>query len=261
MAIALAHHEFGAGEPLVILHGLFGSGRNWQAIAKRLADSYRVYTVDLRNHGRSPWSPTMTFAEMVEDLKTFLDRHDLQRAIILGHSVGGKTAMAFTLEHPERTAALIVVDIAPVAYDHTFLPLVEAMQAVDLRGLKRRAEVEARLAETIPDTPTRKFLIQNLVAKGHGHGLKWRINLDAIGGAMSELTGFPDEKEHEYEGRVLFISGQRSDYIAREHHDPIFALFPQSEFAVIPDAGHRVHAEQPDAFLDSVVTFLESAYA
>ncbi len=259
MAVALAYQEFGAGEPLVILHGLFGSARNWQSIAKRLAGSHHVYTVDLRNHGRSPWAPTMTFAEMVDDLKAFLDRHALQRAIILGHSVGGKTAMAFTLEHPERTEALIVVDIAPVAYDHSFLPLVQAMQAVDLTGLERRSEAEARLIEGVPDAATRKFLMQNLVTAKHR--LKWRINLEAIGTAMSTLTGFPDETSHEYEGRVLFISGQRSDYIAREHHDAIFTLFPQAEFAVIPNAGHRVHAEQPDAFLAAVVGFLESGYA
>lgn len=259
MAVALAYQEFGAGEPLVILHGLFGSGRNWQSIAKQLADSYHVYTVDLRNHGRSPWAPTMTFAEMVDDLEAFLDRHDLQHAIILGHSVGGKTGMAFTLEHPERTEELIVVDIAPVAYDHSFLPLVQAMQAADLSGLKRRSEAEARLAESIPDASTRKFLIQNLVNRHHH--LEWRIHLDAIANAMPSLTGFPDESSHEYEGRVLFISGQHSDYIGKEHHDAIFTLFPQAEFAVIPAAGHRVHAEQPDAFLAAVTGFLQSGYA
>jgi pimeloyl-ACP methyl ester carboxylesterase len=259
MAVALAYLEFGAGEPLVILHGLFGSARNWQSVAKQLAGSYHVYAVDLRNHGRSPWAETMTFADMAEDLRLFLDTHDLETAIILGHSVGGKTAMAFTLEHPERTEALIVVDIAPVAYDHTFLPLVQAMQAVDLSGLKRRSDVEALLVQGIPDVPTCKFLMQNLVMAKHR--LKWRINLSAIGDAMSTLTGFPDEARHEYEGRALFISGQRSDYIARDHHDAIFALFPQAEFAVIADAGHRVHAEQPDAFVARVLDFLQSGYA
>lgn len=259
MAVALAYQEFGDGEPLVILHGLFGSGRNWQSVAKRLAGSYHVYTVDLRNHGRSPWAETMTFADMAEDLRLFLDTHDLETAIVLGHSVGGKTAMTFALEHPDRVEELIVVDIAPVAYDHTFLPLVQAMQAVDLEDLKRRSEAEAHLVESIPDTPTRKFLLQNLVMAKHR--LKWRINLDAIGHAMSTLTDFPDEARHEYEGRALFISGEKSDYIAREHHDAIFTLFPQAEFAVIPDAGHRVHAEQPDASVSRVLDFLESGYA
>lgn len=259
MAVALAYQEFGTGEPLVILHGLFGSGRNWQSIAKQLADSYHVYTVDLRNHGRSPWAPTMTFGEMVNDLEAFLDHHDLQRAIILGHSVGGKTGMAFTLEHPERTEALIVVDIAPVVYDHDFLPLIQAMQALDLDGVKRRSEAEAALVQSIPDAPTRKFLIQNLINRHHH--LAWRIHLEAIANAMPSLTGFPDNTSHEYAGRVLFISGQHSDYIAKEHHDAIFTLFPQAEFAVIPAAGHRVHAEQPDAFLAAVTGFLQSGYA
>ena len=259
MAVTLEYLEFGAGEPLVILHGLFGSSRNWQSIAKRLAGSYHVYTVDLRNHGRSPWAETMTFADMAEDLRLFLDTHGLETAIVLGHSVGGKTAMAFALEHPERVEALIVVDIAPVAYDHFFLPLVQAMQAVDLRGLERRSEAEAQLIDTIPDVPTRKFLMQNLVAIKHR--LKWRIHLSAIGHAMSALTDFPDEARHEYEGRALFVSGQRSDYITRDHHDAIFALFPQAEFAVIANAGHRFHAEQPDAFVARILDFLESSYA
>jgi pimeloyl-ACP methyl ester carboxylesterase len=259
MAVALAYQEFGDGEPLVILHGLFGSARNWRSVAQRLAGSYHVYTVDLRNHGRSPWAETMTFADMAEDLRLFLDTHDLETAIILGHSVGGKTAMTFALEHPDRTEALIVVDIAPVAYDHTFLPLVQAMQALDLGSLKRRSEAEARLVESIPDTPTRNFLLQNLVMSKHR--LKWRINLDAIGHAMSTLTDFPDDVREEYEGRALFIGGERSDYITREHHDAIFALFPQAEFAVIANAGHRVHVEQLGAFLTRVIGFLESGYA
>jgi esterase len=268
MAVALAYQEFkarqsGTGEPLVILHGLFGSQRNWQSVAKRLAESFHVYTVDLRNHGRSPWAPTMTFAEMADDLRAFLDRHDLRRALILGHSVGGKTAMAFALDHPERTEGLIVVDVAPVAYDHSFLPLVRAMQAVDLGSLRRRAEAEARLAESIPDAPTRKFLIQSLATTGDG--LRWRINLEAIAAAMTTLTGFADGARHineaGYEGRVLFIGGARSDYIARDHQDAIFSLFPQAEFAVIADAGHRVHTEQPDAFVAAVLRFLHSAYA
>lgn len=259
MAVKLAYLEFGAGEPLVILHGLFGSARNWQSVAKRLADSYHVYAVDLRNHGRSPWAETMTFADMAEDLRLFLDTHGLENAIVLGHSVGGKTAMAFALEHPLRVEALIVVDIAPVAYDHSFLPLVQAMQAVDLSGLKRRSEAEAHLAQGIPDAPTRKFLMQNLVMSKHR--LKWRINLDAMGDAMSTLTDFPDESRHEYEGRALFVSGEQSDYIARDHDDAIFALFPQAEFAVIANAGHRVHVEQPDAFVTRVLGFLESGYA
>ena len=259
MAVTLEYLEFGAGEPLVILHGLFGSSRNWQSVAKRLAGSYHVYAVDLRNHGRSPWAETMTFADMAEDLRLFLDTHALETAIVLGHSVGGKTAMAFALEHPGRVEALIVVDIAPVAYDHSFLPLVQAMQAVHLDGLKRRSEAEARLVQRIPDVPTRKFLMQNLVMAKHR--LKWRINLDVLGDAMSALTDFPDEARHEYEGRVLFISGQQSDYIAREHYDAISALFPQAEFAVIANAGHRVHAEQPDAFIARVLDFLESGYA
>lgn len=260
MSVPLAYNQFGdEGEAVVIVHGLFGSARNWQAIAKRLAGDYRVFAVDLRNHGESPWTPTMTFSEMADDLRVFLDARGVERATVIGHSVGGKTAMMLALEHPHRIEALVVVDIAPVAYDHSHLALVEAMRTVDLSGIERRAQAEERLAEHIADAPTRLFLMQNVVTSNGG--LAWRINLDAIGAAMPELTGFPDETGHEYEGRALFLRGERSDYIDPSHQDAIFALFPQSEFAVIADAGHRVHAEQPDAFLESVVGFLESGYA
>lgn len=260
MTVALAYNQFGEeGEAIVIVHGLFGSARNWQAIAKRLAARYRVFAVDLRNHGESPWAPTMSFPEMADDLGAFLDARGLDEAIVIGHSVGGKTAMRMALQHPDRVDALVVVDIAPVSYDHTHLELVEAMAAPDLGGLQRRSEVEERLAASIPDAPTRRFLMQNVVTTESG--LAWRINLDAIAQSMPALTDFPDEGGHEYDGRALFISGERSDYIDTRHHDAIFALFPQCEFAVIADAGHRVHAEQPDRFLGRVVDFLESSYA
>lgn len=259
-AVSLAYTRFGeAGDPLVIVHGLFGSARNWQAIAKRLAGSYRVFAVDLRNHGESPWAPTMSFAEMADDLRAFLDTHKLAEATIIGHSVGGKTAMTMALEHPERVDRLVVVDIAPVAYDHSHLALVHAMQEVDLGGTRRRADVEERLAARIADAPTRLFLMQNVVTRNGS--LAWRINLEAIAAAMPQLTDFPDEAGHEYDGRVLFVRGERSDYVDATHQDAIFALFPQAEFAVIDNAGHRVHAEQPDPFLARVRTFLESSFA
>ncbi|TVR78735.1 MAG: alpha/beta fold hydrolase [Rhodospirillales bacterium] len=264
MPVSMAFSEVGSGEPIVIVHGLFGSGRNWQATARDLArDGYRVMTVDLRNHGRSPWTPTMRLAELADDLAAFLDERGLVDATVLGHSVGGKAAMLMALAHPERVQALIVVDIAPVRYAHSFLGHVEAMQAVDLSALERRAEVADRLQPAIPDAPTRQFLVQNLVRR-HGR-LAWRLNLEAIAAAMPDLTGFPDPPAgtlgERYDGRVLMIRGAESDYIAPEHQSAIFHLFPQAEFAVIPGAGHRPHVEQPKAFRERVRTFLESGYA
>jgi esterase len=260
VSVRLTHRHYGTdGPPLVVMHGLFGSARNWHSIARRLADDYRVFAVDLRNHGAAPWTDRMSFADMVDDLKAFLDEHHLDEAILLGHSLGGKTAMLFALAHPERVDSLIVVDIAPVAYAHSYRDLIDAMRAVDLTGLSRRGEADAVLADAIPDAALRGFLLQNLVVRDRR--LAWRINLDTLGKAMEGLVGFPDPGDTDYEGRTLFISGAHSDYIDQSHYGAIGALFPQAEFAVVADAGHRVHAERPDAFLDAVRGFLDSAYA
>lgn len=259
MTVALACEVFGTGAPMVVLHGLFGSARNWQAIARRLADDWRVFTVDLRNHGASPWAPTMTYPQMADDLEMFCSAREAAPAVMIGHSAGGKVAMTFALRHPELVEALVVVDIAPVAYDHSFAAEVAAMRAVDIARLRRRAEVEQALAERLDDRALCRFLVQNV--RSDGDRLAWKPNLAAIDAAMADLVGFPDQTHREYPGRVLFVSGERSDYIDRPHHDAIFAHFPQAEFAVIPNAGHRVHVDQPDAFLDRVTGFLDAAYA
>lgn len=259
MTVALACDVVGAGPPMVVLHGLFGSARNWQTMARLLADDYRVFTVDLRNHGRSPWAPTMTYPEMADDLETFCTGREAAPAVMIGHSAGGKVAMTLALRHPHLVEALVVVDIAPVRYTHSFAAEVAAMRAVDLSRLQRRAQVEAALGEHLDDKALCRFLAQN-VRRGE-NGLQWRLNLDAIGAAMADLVDFPDQSDHSYPGRVLFVRGARSDYIGREHQDAIFTLFPQAEFAVIEDAGHRVHVDQPAAFLQCVRDFLDSSYA
>ncbi|MBL8658475.1 MAG: alpha/beta fold hydrolase [Rhodospirillales bacterium] len=257
MSVALAFRETGDGPPLVILHGLFGSGQNWQSIARRLGDSHRVIAVDLRNHGGSPSADAMTFSEMVDDLRVLLEDRGIERTALLGHSVGGKTAMVFALLYGQMVDSLIVVDIAPVPYDHTFLPLVRAMQRLDLSGGLPRAALEKRLARDISDKPLRTFLMQNLV-NDQGQA-SWRINLDAIGAHMAGLTGFPDVEGFVYDGRALFVSGAQSDYLGPQHHERIRELFPWAEFATIADAGHRVHAEQPERFLGVVRQFLSPA--
>jgi esterase len=254
MSVPLAVRETGSGPPLVILHGLFGSGQNWQSIARRLGEDYRVLTVDLRNHGGSLWSEAMTFSEMVDDLRVFLEERGIERTALLGHSVGGKTAMVFALLYGQMVDALIVVDIAPVAYDHTFMPLVRAMQRLDLSGGLPRTALAKRLARDIPDKALRTFLMQNLV-NDRGQA-SWRVNLDAIAAHMDDLTGFPDVEGFVYDGRVLFVSGEQSDYVGPQHHARIRELFPWAEFATIAHAGHRVHAEQPECFLTLVRDFL-----
>jgi Predicted hydrolases or acyltransferases (alpha/beta hydrolase superfamily) len=241
------------------MHGLFGSSRNWHTIAQRLADHYRVYTVDLRNHGESPWTPTMTFPEMADDLAAFIDHHRLKHPVIIGHSLGGKTAMLFALRNAGLADQLVVIDIAPVRYKHDYRDYVEAMLALDLKQVGRRSEAEAKLADAIDDAPLRKFLVQNLATGPQG--LVWKINLEAIRRSMSELLDFPYTADWEFDGRTLFVSGALSDYIRPQHQTQIFALFPQAEFAVIQDAGHRVHVDQPEQFVERLVEFLESAQA
>ena len=184
---------------------------------------------------------------MADDLARFIGDRGLETATIIGHSLGGKTAMLAALRNPAMVEALVVVDIAPVRYRHNFLAEVDAMRALDLvdgctGGPKRKRLLRNR--STIP--ALRKFLVQNLATGPKG--LVWKLNLPAIERAMSELIDFPYVADWEYDGRALFVSGDRSDYISRIHDRPIFALFPQAEFAVIADAGHRVHFDQPDAF-------------
>jgi pimeloyl-ACP methyl ester carboxylesterase len=254
MSVKLASRAYGEGPPLVILHGLFGSGRNWHTIAGGLAATHRVYAVDLRNHGRSPWAEPMTYSEMVDDLRLFLDEHDLERASILGHSLGGKTAMLFALLYGQMVESLVVVDIAPVRYDHTHLAHVDAMRGVRLDDCAGRRDVDRELARGVADPMLRKFLMQNLVS--HEGGYAWRVNLETIGASLEELSDFPDVEGLDYGGRTLFVSGEQSDYVQPGHAHEIRELFPWAEFEVIADAGHRVHAEQPGLFLERVAGFL-----
>ncbi|MCP5364350.1 MAG: alpha/beta fold hydrolase [Hyphomicrobiales bacterium] len=257
MTVELAYRSYGEGPPIVILHGLFGSGRNWHACAKRLAERYRVLAVDLRNHGRSPWADKMTYSHMIDDIRSLLVRQDIGNATILGHSMGGKVAMLCSLLYSHLVDALIVVDIAPVRYAHSYTPYIDALKRLDLSGRPGRSELENQLVEDIPDEATRKFLMQNLVS--HKGQFAWRVNLDAIRAHMTDLTGFPELDDLPFDGPSLFIHGDRSDYVQPHHEEHIRMNFPLAEFAVIDDAGHRVHVDQPDRFVSRIDTFLRRA--
>ena len=255
MSLELSFTEVGEGPPLVILHGLFGSGRNWASLAQRLGEVHRVITLDLRNHGESPWAETMTYREMAEDVADFLTREGLEGATLLGHSMGGKTAMVLALEQGELISRLIVVDIAPVAYAHTHLPYIKAKQAVDLEAVSRRSEVDLVLQEAVPERGLRSFLLHNLVTEGGR--LRWRINLEALHDNMDDLVSFPDHLDDlSYDGPSLFLAGADSLYLQLAHLPRIRALFPASEIDAIAAAGHWVHADQPEAFLARVRAFL-----
>ena len=255
MAVDLAFAEHGAGPPVLILHGLFGAGTNWTTVAQRLSSRFRVFTLDMRNHGASPWTEPMDYPAMAADLAAFIAARGLGTASLVGHSMGGKAAMLLALEKPQLVERLVVVDIAPVAHPPLHGVEVEAMRALDLRGVERRGAVDAVLRPRIPDDAVRHFLLQNLVtAPG---GLKWRLNLDAIAAAMTTLSGFPAPpggKPHR--GPTLLVRGERSDYAADPALPPFRALFPALEVATIAGAGHWVHAERLDDFIAAVNPFL-----
>jgi esterase len=257
MSLELAHIAHGeSGPPVVILHGLLGSARNWSSFARQIGVRRRAFALDLRNHGASPWADRMTYDQMADDVRAFMARQGLPTAAIIGHSMGGKVAMRLALAHGQQVERLVVVDVAPVAYQRSFNAYVEAMRCLDLSKISRRAEADALLAEQIDDAGVRGFLLQNLVIGEDG--ISWRVPLQALADNMPDLVDFPETPESErYEGPTLFVSGGRSDYVRPEHHAKILRLFPNAQFVTIPEAGHWVQAEAPEKFLEVVGGFLD----
>ncbi|WP_439139807.1 alpha/beta fold hydrolase [Roseicyclus sp.] len=236
--------------PILIAHGLFGSARNWGVIARRLSDQgRRVVTVDMRNHGDSPWEGNHSYPDLAEDLAQVIAAHGGQ-ADVLGHSMGGKAAMALALTHPTLVRRLIVADIAPVAYGHTQKHLIDAMRAVDLSLIETRRDADLQLAGHVSDAGVRAFLLQSLDVKGRA----WRLNLDALERFMPAILGWPD-LVGSFDGPTLFLSGALSDYVKPDHRPAIKALFPKAQFAKIPGAGHWLHADRPREFEAAIVAF------
>lgn len=252
----LAATEVGAGPPLVLLHGLFGAGQNWGGIRSVLARRFRVLTPDLRNHGSSGRDPDMSYAAMAADVAATMDAAGMPRAAVLGHSMGGKVAMALALAQPDRVDRLVVADIAPVRYKPALRGYVEAMQAIPLRSGLARREADAALAATIPEAGIRAFLLQNL--RFESDPPSWRLGLAAIAAAMPEIEDFAPPTGARFDGPVLVMAGERSGYVRAEHHEVFRALFPAARFATVPAAGHWVHAENPAAFLALLQPFLEA---
>ncbi|WP_114394133.1 alpha/beta fold hydrolase [Oleisolibacter albus] len=243
------------GVPLLVLHGLFGSARNWNQLLKRFGARRPAMALDMRNHGESPWDSAMGYPDMAADLLRFMDDRGIARADVLGHSMGGKAAMTLALLHPDRVRRLVVADIAPVTYGHSHAPYVAAMRAARLDGITRRAEVEAQLADAVPSPSMRSFLAQNLTLD-HG-AFRWRLNLEAIDAAMDTLIGFPDLSGRSFAGSSLFVGGGRSDYLAPETVPAVRRYFPAARIEMIPDAEHWLHVEKPDAFMAVVDAFLD----
>lgn len=240
-------------QPLVLLHGMLGSSRNWQTTGADLAQHYHVFALDLRNHGRSPHDATMTYDVLMNDVLEWLDEHHLAATSLLGHSMGGKTAMLLACRYPSRVSRLVVVDIAPknyywVAHRSSFA----AMNELNLSDLHSRAEAELRFEARVPSWPMRKFLTTNLEQSENGTW-RWQINLPVLTAAVSILESNPLQPGDKYEGPTRFIAGANSNYIETSDHATIEAHFPAADIVTIPHSGHNPHMETREAFVSAVL--------
>ncbi len=244
--------EAGAGAPVVLLHGLFGSGRNFGSVQRALAARFRVIALDMRNHGDSPHGADMRYATLAEDVRATLAALGIGPAAIVGHSMGGKAAMALALRYPDVVGRLMVSDIAPVVYQHGNAGVAAAMQAIPLTAALTRREADAALAAVQPRADVRAFLLQNL---RFGPEPRWRVGLAEIAGAIRDLEGW-EPLPGVYDGPTVFVTGAQSDYVLAEHRGAIRALFPNARFVAVKNAGHWVHADNPAGFLSVLEGFL-----
>ncbi|MDD5267007.1 MAG: alpha/beta fold hydrolase [Methylococcales bacterium] len=252
--VDLAFEELGSPDnaPLIVMHGFFASSRNWRHVAEKLAAKFHIYVPDMRNHGASPHHPIMDYSAMAADLLQFMGDHGLKTASLLGHSMGGKVAMWFALNHPERMNKLIVADIAPVSYKHCFNNLIQALKALPLHEISNRKQAEQLLAEAIPDPGYRQFLLQNLVLKDGAY--YWRIDLDIFYRTAPNIIAFPDVGHlTPFTGKSMFLVGEDSGYVKA---DNIKILFPDATLSVIANAGHWLHVQQPGVFIERVEQFI-----
>ena len=256
----LHYTEIGSSGPRVLLlHGLFGQGKNWTSIAKSLADQARVVMLDLPNHGRSGWTESLTYAEMAAAVADVLAAESDEPLNVVGHSMGGKVAMAMALLRPDLVERLVVADIAPVRYERisNFADYVMGMRSIDLSRLRTRGEADQALQSHVPDPVVRAFLLQNLRRDTSSEsGWRWQMNLALLGGKLADLGDWPDLHTPPYDGPVLWIAGGRSDYVRPEYAPAMRALFPRTQLFTIKQAGHWVHSDQPEIFIAVVRRFL-----
>ena len=266
--VELFNREYGTGgDTLVIIHGLYGSSDNWVSMARLLAKDHHVFVVDQRNHGHSPHTNEHSYNAMVADLHHFFLTHNIARANLLGHSMGGKTAMLFALQHPEMVHKLIVADISPRAYStatnygeitNNHQLIVEALVELDLDNAQSRTELEQQLGNKIPAPTLRHFLLKNIERHHHGHFF-WRLNLPVISQSMEEIMdGFSELNESiSTETTTIFVKGELSPYTREEDLLTMRKRFKGAQMVTIPKAGHWLHAEQPDLFYKTIRYFLE----
>ncbi len=257
----LAFNQFGLSpsegrQTILILHGLFGSKRNWQSIARQLSKQSQVFTLDLRNHGESEHSDEMTYQAMANDVFQFISEYSLREVSIIGHSMGGKVAMQLALQHPEIIKRLVIIDIAPVKYQHSFDELIDSLKALPLEQVSNRQEAERHLQASVQPESLRHFLLQNL--KNSADGLFWRINLNAIQTNVDALMDFPaDHGHHIFQNPVLFLKGEKSDYIKSQYERKIFKIFTRALFITIKGAGHWLHTENSDFVVREIKKFIK----
>jgi pimeloyl-ACP methyl ester carboxylesterase len=248
----LHYQTQGQGQPLILLHGLFGSSDNWGVVAKHFSQSYQVISVDLRNHGKSPHFTTQTYPEMADDIVKLCDTLGLAQIHLLGHSLGGKVAMQFATQYPQYMRKLIVVDMAMRAYADAHTHLIDSMLALDFNQLLTRAEADKALSQSIPNIMVRQFLLMNLIK--HVGQLKWRINLPALKANYPAMLNAVCA-DAMYQLPSLFIRGERSDYVQASDIAELSRHFVNAQFVSLPTE-HWVHAEEPQMFMQAVESFL-----
>ncbi len=247
----------GEGEnAIIILPGLLGSSANWQSIAKRMGQRRTVYTLDMRNHGQSPWSDHMNYPAMSDDVAEFISTLDHKKVCLLGHSMGGKVAMRLAFNAPQLIDSLIIADIAPLRYLHDFDDFITAMMNLDLTSFTRRSDADAALATSVDSPPIRSFLLHNLSFEPNRDAYAWRPNLNVLLNAMPEITGFSLSDTDTFNKPSLFIHGANSDYVTPAGKKLISQHFRGASFNKLENAGHWLHAEQPGAFITHCEAFL-----
>lgn len=262
----LFYRKEGTGSPLVVVHGLYGSSDNWINIGKRLAEKHTVYMIDQRNHGHSPFSDSHTFNDMRNDLEEFFERHNIEKATLLGHSMGGKVAMWFAADFPEKVEKLVIADIAPKDYlllkeDSQFYlhqNILLAMMEIDFTKIKSRNDVDDFMSQKIDDGNIRQFLLKNVAKDKISHLYKWRVNAGVLYDHLDEIVSgvnknWLDDRIPITSYPVIFIRGMKSKYILPEDEPMIKEIYPDSKIIDIPDAGHWLHAEQPELFMKAVM--------
>jgi len=261
----LSYLKSGKGKPLIILHGLYGSADNWHTIGKTLSADFTVYIVNQRNHGDSPHHHVHTYDAMSEDLFEFFNNHGIEKALIIGHSMGGKTAMSFALKYPYLIEKLIVVDIAPGSYNEAerkniseiHSKIISSLQMLPLENINSRKQAEDLLSGSIPSSIVRKFLLKNL--KRIDSRYSWKLNIEALANNLEAISSAViQEKDNKSNIPTLFIRGEKSLYINQKDEAIIKQVFSDSEIVTIPDSGHWIHAEQPQLFIKEVMNFFNA---